>query len=164
METTIPAARLKQLQIIVIALVFGATLMSFVMIFLGISNTDAPQQNDALMPLRLVHLVLSVFVIVLFRIIPPKILSGKIKLRTTGGEAVQFFQRYMSATIVQLALLEGITLFGAIIFFTAAIAGAVRTDATYYLHFLPLLFFIVQAKILYPTEEKFNELQRQYQG
>ena len=161
-ETTIPAAKVKQLQIVVIALVTGVILFCLVAIFLATSYSGPTPPADTLMPLRLIHLVLCVLIIAATRIIPPMILSGKISPRNPAGEPPSFVQKYVSATIVHLALLEGMTLFGLVVFMTAATGGKVFTDSTYYLHFLPLLFFILQAKILFPTEEKFNELQRQY--
>jgi len=165
-ENLIPVKELRTMQIIVIAVPAGAALFSIIVLAMGNATSQAAPVTDSSLPvMRIVHLALTLYVLAISKFLAKKVLSGKMKMRTNVvGQEQTFVQRYRSALIIQLALTEGCVLFGGVIFLIASTAGAVRTDPSYYFHFLPLLFFLVQAKILYPTEEKYVMALQEYES
>ncbi len=110
------------------------------------------------MAFRIIHAVVFLFAIFASKFIGDKILSGKIQ--NQGAIAQTPFMRYRTSIIVRLALLDGATLFGAVIFMQASLSGA--SDTTYYLHLLPLLILLLSAKSFYPTDFKLAELARAF--
>jgi hypothetical protein len=162
-ETPITERELRPLKAICIALPVGATLFAIVAIIIGSSGSPASvsdMQSEGYLTLRIIHLVITVFVLLLSKFISERILSGTLQQSMLRGMTLSFMTRYKIAAVVQLALIELSVLFGIVVFLTASIGGSIRTDLTYYLHLLPLLFFIFQARMLYPTEQKLTDLMR----
>ena len=170
-NNTTPTQNLKPLRVAIIAFATMTTIFTFVI--LGISSGNATSDLGPMSTFRIIHLVMTIILILLSRVIPAKILSGKINLQsrfpginpaqlTSETFTLSFYQRYASAAIVQLALIEATVLFGGIVFLLASHAGEVQSDPTYYLHFLPLFYFLATSAKLLPTEQKLNDLQRMY--
>ena len=151
----------KQMRLIIIALCCFITFLCLIAIMLGSAQTASsqiPGFESGEMAFRIIHGVLFLFVIFASKFIGDKILSGTIQNR---GAIVQTpFMRYRSSIIVRLAMLEGATIFGAVIFLQASVSGAF--DETYYLHLLPLPVMLLTAKSFYPTDFKLAELARAF--
>ncbi|MEP7235520.1 MAG: hypothetical protein ABI778_09515 [Ignavibacteriota bacterium] len=151
----------KQMRIIIIALCCGVSFICLIAIMLGSApmpsqQINGPETND--MALRIIHAVLSLCAIIGSKFIGDKILSGKVNNR--GAKVQSPFMRYRSSVIIRIALLEGVTLFGAVIFLQASVSGSI--DATYYLHLLPLPILLLSARSFYPTDFKLAELSRAF--
>ena len=170
-QTTNPTPNLKTLRIIIIALATMTTIFTLAMLSAG--SGFGTSDSGPVSTFRIIHLLMTIIFILLSKFIAAKILSGKINLqsRFRGFNILQFtpetftpsfYQRYASAAIVQLALTEVTVLFGGIVFLLASQAGEVQSDPTYYLHFLPLFYFIATAAKLLPTEQKLSDLERMY--
>ena len=113
--------------------------------------------------LRLVHLGLTLIAVVLQKYLYDRMLSGKIQTRAAFGKTMTFGRKYLIATIVRLAILEGASLFGLIVLMAGTIAGAVKDDPTYYLHLLPVVLLLIVAWISYPSVRRITELTREHQ-
>ncbi len=162
---------LKPLRIIIVALVTMTTIFTLIM-----ARTSSGIGTSYLGPVstfRIIHLLMTIILILLSRFIGEKILSGKINVqsRLPGNDSRQltfdtftlsFYQRYASAAIVQLALTEVSVLFGGIVFLLASQKGEVLSNPIYYLHFLPLFYFITTAAKLLPTEQKLIDMEKMY--
>ncbi len=152
--------QIKTLGIICIAIACGGTIIALVAVFIGQGNMDMATQPEDMQSLRVVHLILGGVAIFSARLVGEKMLAGKM---TPPGEAPQpFFQRYQSSAIIQLAAIEGLTLFGAVIVMTTP-ASVVANDPTYYLHLTPLVLLWLRALQLYPTQDKLEMAARMYQ-
>ena len=151
--------QLRTLGIICIAIASAGTIIALVAVFVGQGNMDTLSAPDDLQALRFVHLILGAVAIFSARLVGEKMLSGKM---TQPGQTPQpFFQRYQSSAIVQLAAIEGLTLFGAVIVMTTP-ASVVANDPTYYLHLTPIVLLWLRALQLYPTQDKLEMAARMY--
>ncbi|HYM19496.1 MAG TPA: hypothetical protein VEW28_00665 [Candidatus Kapabacteria bacterium] len=163
MDATISTNDLRLMRIIIIALSIGVIIFTLIALFVNNSKTSfIGTPGDGLVPLRIAHVVVTAVVIILAKILPARILSGSVTPRTSLPGGTGFVARYRVALIVQFALLEGCVLFGLVVFMVGSEAGAVSADPSFYLHFLPLVLFLMAAKTQFPTEEKFNALARMY--
>ena len=152
--------QIKTLGLICTAIASAGTIIALVAVFVGQGNMDMSTPVEDLKTLRFVHLILGGVAIFSARLIGEKILSGKM---TPPGEQPQpFFQRYQSSAIVQLAAIEGLTLFGAVSVMTTP-AYIVAQDPTYYLHLTPIVLLWLRALQLYPTRDKLEMAARMYQ-
>jgi hypothetical protein len=151
---------LRTLQIIVTALPIGGCIFAAIILLL-LNETQPTEASDDLHVLRWLHLGLTIYGLIASKFLGDRILSGKMKTAASGQPAT-FFQRYSQSIIVRLAIIEGNTLFGMVIFLIASEGGLVKADASYYLHLLPLCMLIVASMILYPTEEKMMAEERKF--
>ena len=160
MEIQVTDKQLRQLGLICIAIAAAGSIMCLVAIFVGQGNMDPLQSVEDLKTIRFVHLILGSVSIFSARLIGEKVLSGK--MQNAGQQPQSFFQRYQSSTILQLASIEGLTLFGAVIVMMTP-ASLLASDPTYYLHLTPVVLLILRAQQLYPTRDKIEMLARGYQ-
>jgi hypothetical protein len=161
MDIQVTDRQLRQLGMICIAIAMAGTIICLVAIFVGQGNMDVSTSTEDVKALRYAHLFLATVSIFTSRIIGEKVLAGK--MQKPGGEQQPFFQRYQSSAIVQLAAIEGLTLFGAVIVMMTP-AAVLANDPTYYLHLTPLVLLLLRAKQLYPTQDKLQMLARAYQS
>ncbi len=164
---------LKPLKIIIIALSVGITILSILAIVFANGGTSMLDSNGVIADpdrgpnvasiMRIIHIVITLSLLAIAKFVGDGILSGKIKTRTLiVGEVPTLFMRYRMSVIVRLALIEAAAMFGAIVFNLSV--SATGPNPIYYLHFIPLVIFLLMAKSLYPTDFKMAEVARKYGG
>jgi hypothetical protein len=157
MDSPVVAKQLNALRLICFALPAGAAL--FTIIAFAIGPEGAATSSVAVPTLRVVLLLMAIPMLVVPKILKDKILSGKQALKSGDNT---FLNRYYTASIVQLAMVEGITLFSAVILIQ--IPPAVKaSDPISYLHLIPLFWLVLVARSVYPSVEKLEALQQYYQ-
>jgi hypothetical protein len=149
--------QMKATRVICIAVAASGVIISIAAVIFNQGNAATMNSPKDLDTLRFVHLLLAGVTIFSSRLIGEKVLAGKMQPQQS------FFQRYQSSAIIQLAAIEGLTLFGAVIVM-AAPTELVAGDPTYYLHLTPVVLLILRAQQLYPTQDKLEMASRAYQG
>lgn len=163
-ELIFSAKEMNPIKIIIIALCVGATVFSVIAVFAATNQVDLPSSSPTDVGvritdvLRIVHLFVTLLALFMAKFLGDKMLTGKMNVRTRTEEPMNLSMRYRSSVIVRLALLEGATLFGGIVFMQSSEQGS--KEPLLYLHFLPLVFLLVAAKSLYPTEQKIADISR----
>jgi hypothetical protein len=162
---------LKQLKTICFAIPFMATLFCIIALINSFGNfkilstffgfPDTASAPAGLQTLRIIHLVITIIVVFASRLIGEKVLASKNQL--SGQEPTPIFARYRTSVIVQLALIEGAVLFGAIVVMVTP-PPVIQNDPTYYLHLTPLVLLILRAMQLSPTADKLEMISRAYQN
>ena len=160
-----PEQERTSLRIICILLSAGIVLLSFVAVLVPLAGSGTHGTSPSTMAiLRLIHFAITLIAVVLQKYLYDRMLSGKIKTRAAFGTTMTFGRKYLIATIVRLAILEGASLSGLIVLMAGTIAGSVKDDPTYYLHLIPVVLLLAAAWVSYPSEGRVGELTREYQA
>lgn len=155
-------ADIRVLKVICYSLCGGIVIFYVIAFSLSYEPGPASLDINTLNILRLMHLITIVAAFGLDRFLFERIISGKL-LNSVRGQVLQTFgQRYRVAAVVRMALFEGSALFGAVVVMTAATAGAVHSDVTYYFHAISVVILIQMALTTVPTAGKIVQLERVY--
>jgi len=156
MNSPVADKQLNALKLICFALPTGAGLFTIIAFFLG---SEEQASSIDITTLRLILLIVTAVVFFTQQMLKTRILSGKQSMKSGDNS---FINRYYTSSIIQLAMAEGITLFSAVILMM--IPPSVKAaDTTSYIHVLPLFWLVLVARSIYPSAEKLEALQQQYQ-
>jgi hypothetical protein len=156
-EALLTDGELKRLRIVCISLASFSTLFNLLCIYLGQRQVDPIGTDEGMWALRMVNIIMTVILFYGSKIIAGWVLSGKIP-SATGS---LFSQRYATAIIIQLAMVEASALFAGVIFFMTP-PLMYQNDPTIYLHLLPVVLLLVQTMRLIPTPEKIVAVAQRY--
>jgi hypothetical protein len=156
-EALLTDGELKRLRIVCISLASFSTLFNLLCIYLGQRQVDPIGTDEGMSALRMVNVIMTVVLFYGSKIIGGWVLSGKIP--STAGSL--FSQRYATAIIIQLAMLEFSALFAGVIFYMNT-PVMYQNDPTIYLHLLPLSLLLMQTMRLTPTPEKIAAVAQRY--
>jgi nucleoside permease NupC len=149
---------LRPIKIIVLALNIGALLIHFVgiiMYYNGMETSDSGINDDYAKFLLLVEAVFVCGVYMTAKIIPDRMMqreeeSSDVKM-STAQNIIGYYQTYM---IIKLALLEGASLFGFVVFFTGITNNVIYGNPIYWLSIAPVMVLLVYSALNFPNAER----------
>jgi hypothetical protein len=153
-----PDSQLRALKLICFALPTGAALFTLIAFFIGSEGSVGEQAVDVSV-LRVILVVMAFILIPLSFFLRKKVLSGKQPMKSGNNS---FANRCFASSIIQMALIEGLTLFSAVILLTIS-QSVKQADPISYLHLIPLFLLTLVARSVYPSTEKIEALRQQYE-
>lgn len=165
-EAAGPAAR--QLALIQTALTLGPILFLGVVAWLALSGSGSGQGPDRSLVdlLSLVHGVLALVAFPMALLFAPRRLpkSPRHDAGRSPGAASERVRAALAAvtvaTIVRLAVIEGVALFGAVVLLLAVLGGALEQQPLYALNAVSTLFLVLVSVATFPTRDSVLEQAR----
>ncbi len=157
MATQQSPLQLKGLKVICIALCAGATIFMIIAFSLG-NVSEYSNILDIVRTERYILLAMTIGLYMAAKIVGDRILSGKAAMRRGEGG---FEQRYLSSSIVRLAMMEAPVLFSAVILIQLPVELK-QSDPITYLQIIPLFLLYLQAIAVYPTDSKVEQARQRF--
>jgi len=149
---------LRPIKIIFLALNIGAILIhliGIIMYYNGMGSYDSGINSDYAKFFLLVETVFVCGVYMTAKIIPDRMMQregeGASDKALTAENIIGYYQTYM---IIKLALLEGASLFGFVVFFASITNNVIYGNPIYWLSIAPVMVLLVYSALNFPNAER----------